>query len=78
MISVTLPHDVVYREVTDSESPWGTSEQFNPELWEWLQERDPAWDFIDHGELGYLKGNMIILVSNMDLALLLKLTWSGR
>lgn len=27
------------------ESPFGSEDVFSPVLWEWLDDRDPTWDF---------------------------------
>ena len=71
--SIKLPYGIGMVPVEDRESPWGTYDDFNPEIEEWLQIRthewEWGWDFDNNG--------VIVTIRDINIALLFKLTWGG-
>lgn len=75
MFKVRIPADIAYKATPCSESPWGTVDIFNPEIFEWLDERVGMWGW-DHDMLS--GGDCIVELEDADTAMLLKLMWGGK
>ena len=42
---VELPYKNAMVTRACRESPFGSEDVFSPDLWVWLDDRDPSWDF---------------------------------